>query len=135
MSDQPWSTGLKWLQDESILGKIKKIDSQNVQRNLANAAAVGLSVLGDDKLKVKYTEILDQLRKAKPDRTLSSRQKENFIKWSDVIKLKRFYARLVRLKRLYSKEALTRKDFLNLQRNLVLNLYVSQNPIRRFRYS
>ena len=129
-SDQPWSTGLKWLQDEAILGKIKKLESTNVKRNLANASAVGLSVIGDDKLKQKYTELLDELRKTKPDRALSSRQKENFVKWSDVIKLKRHYSRLVRLKRLYSKDALTTKDFLNLQRNLVLNLYVSMNPIR-----
>ena len=129
-SDRPWALNLKWLQDDGILSKIKKLGSQNVKRNLANAASVGLSIIGDEKLKAKYTELLDELRKTKPDQSLSNRQKENFIKWKDVIKLKRYYSRLVRLKRLYSKSALTTKDFTNIQRNLVLNLYVSQNPIR-----
>ena len=129
MSDEPWSNDLKWLQNESIFNKIKKEESQNVKKNLANAASVGLSMIGS-KMKAKYTELLDELRKQKPDQSLSSRQKDNFVKWSEVIKLKRHYTRLVRLKRLYSKQTLTTKDFLNLQRNLVLHLYVSQNPIR-----
>ena len=41
-----WNEDLKWLANADILDKMKKVKGLNVKRNLGNAAAVGLDILG-----------------------------------------------------------------------------------------
>ena len=130
----PWSSDLKWLNDPSILDKLKKVSGINIKRNLGNAAAVGLDILEKKTLKAKYDAWLRILRgqadEASKKQEMSTRQKANLLQWKDVIKLKKQLARNVRLKRLYEKQKLSSKEFTELQRNLVLHLYVDMNPIR-----
>ena len=129
-----WSDNLQWLANPSILDKLKKIQGLNVKRNLGNAATVGLDIIGKKTLKGKYDTWLKMLRGKADAQTkkqeLTARQTKNLIRWEDVVKLKKQLSRNVRLKRLYTKETLTGKQFTELQRALVLHLYVDLNPIR-----
>ena len=131
-SNDDWSNNLKWLQKNHIFEKIKKIPSINVRRNLVNASIVGLSL--SDANHSKYDHLLEELKiKATQEnrkQEMSVRQKKNFVSWKDIIKLRAQLAKQVRLKRLYAKPSLTLKEFMLLQRNLVLHLYTSIDPIR-----
>lgn len=132
-SDQKWNNDLKWIDTLDIMDKIKKFDSLNVKRNLGNAYAVGLELVGS-KLKPKVDEWLKTLRIKKLEETkkqgLSARQKKNMIGWNDVVNLKNTFARNVRLKNIYTKEIISNPDFNTLQQHLVLHLYTDMNPIR-----
>lgn len=130
----PWNSDLKWLGDASILDKLKKIEGLNIRRNLGNAATVGLDILEKKTLRAKYDVWMKKLReeadKHSKKQQLSKKQQKNMMQWDDVVKLKKNLARNVRLKQLYRKDKLNAKEFTELQRNLVLHLYVDMNPIR-----
>ena len=108
-SDKPWHIDLKWLEDESILNKLKQIPSINVRRNLGMAVVVGLGIRKNKTLKSKYDTWLKKLRleriKLNKRQEMTDKQKNNFIGWDDIIKLKKLLAKTVRLKNLFVKLA------------------------------
>ena len=132
-SDEPWNINLKWLKDESILAKMKKLNNLTIKKNLGVAAVTGLLILNEKALKKKYSEWLLvvnlSMEKDKKNQLMSDRQKKNYIDWKDIVKLRGVLAKEAHLKKWFVKK-LSKKEFMKLQRLIVLSLYTENSPIR-----
>ena len=135
-STKPFTIDLAWLKTEanSILKKIKKLGNVNQQRNFISAGLVGLDLLHEDEKKNTWNVYLKTLnqKKAEMQRSgeMTSKQKAKYIDWKEILKLKRLIGREVNLARLYSRPTVTKKDFLKIQRYLLLNLLTELPPTR-----
>ena len=134
LSDTKYSQDLKWLKDNAkrLLGKLKKVENINTQRNLLAAALVGFDLLKMQSARDPYVEqiaTLNEKQKNLPkDRT--PKQQAKYVDWAKIIKLRRLLTRTIRLGKYYSRKKLLRKEFQSLQQNLVLHLYTEIPPVR-----
>ena len=135
-SDKNFTINLKWLQDDSkkILEKIKKLSNINQQRNFVSASIIGFDILQDKKNKETFNQYLKTLnqKKAELQRSgeMTSKQKDKYIDFNQIKKLKRLLGREVNLSGLYKRQNVTKKDFLKIQRYLLLSLFVELPPVR-----
>ena len=131
-----YSQDLKWLHTntEVLLPKLKKIENPNTQRNMLSAALVGLDLLGATKLKVPFVKQVGVLNKRKEETQrsgdLTPKQKEKFVEWKSIMKLRRLLARVVNLGQYYKRKKVGRNEFQSIQENLVLHLYTEIPPVR-----
>ena len=139
-STKKFNINLKWLSDdaESILGKIKKLSNVNIQRNLIGTGLVALGILADKKnqdIWIKYLKELNQ-QKAELMKSgeLTAKQKSAWIDWKEIVKLRKMINRRVNLTKLYDRP-FNRKDFLVLQRLLILSLLTMLPGIARLDYA
>ena len=135
-SQKPFTIDLSWLKTDSnsILKKIKKLANVNQQRNFVSAALVGFDLLNDSDRKQVWNDYLKTLNQKKAamqkSGEMTSKQKAKYIDWKEILKLKRLIGREVNLARLYSRPNVTKKDFLKVQRYLLLNLLTELPPTR-----
>ena len=139
-SKKKFNKDLKWLSQEApnILKEIKKLSNVNIQRNLIGTGLVGLSILGDKNnsdIWNKYLKILNQ-KKAELMKSgvLTSKQKTAWVDWKEIIRLRKVVNRRVNLSKLYTQKY-NRKDFLVLQRLLILSLLTMLPGIARLDYA
>ena len=139
-SKKKFNKDLKWLSQEAavILTGIKKLSNVNIQRNLIGTGLVGLNILGDKKNSEvwnKYLKILNQ-KKAELMKSgeLTSKQKSAWIDWKEIVRLRKVVNRRVNLSKLYTHKY-NRKDFLVLQRLLILSLLTMLPGIARLDYA
>ena len=139
-STKKFNINLKWLSDDakSILGKIKKLSNVNIQRNLIGTGLVALGILADKKnqdIWIKYLKELNQ-QKAELMKSgeLTAKQKSAWIDWKSIVKLRKMVNRRVNLTKLYDRP-FNRKDFLVLQRLLILSLLTMLPGIARLDYA
>ena len=135
-SGKPFTINLSWLHADAkrILEKIKKLANVNQQRNFVSSALVGFDLLKDAENKEIFNQYLKKLnaKKAEMQRSgeMTSKQKAKYIDWKEILKLRRLLGREVNLARLYSRADVTRKDFLKIQRYLLLSLLTELPPTR-----
>ena len=135
-SKEKFTVNLKWLEKDAavILGKIKRLSSVNKQRNLVSAALIGFDLLKDTKNQEIFNAYLKVLNKKKAELQrsgeMTEKEKQKFVPWKQIIKLRRLLGREVNLSRLYQRENVTKKDFQKLQRYLVLMLMTELPPVR-----
>jgi hypothetical protein len=135
-SKEKFTVSLNWLQKDAaiILSKIKRLSSVNKQRNFVSAALIGFDLLKDKKNQEIYNAFLKILnrKKAELQRTgiMTEKEKQKFVPWKQIIKLRRLLGREVNLSRLYQRENVTKKDFQKLQRYLVIMLMTELPPVR-----
>ncbi|HIB90434.1 TPA: hypothetical protein EYO57_25150 [Candidatus Poribacteria bacterium] len=135
-SEEPFTVNLKWLQKDAkvILAKIKRLSSVNKQRNFVSASLIGFDLLKDTKNQEVYNAYLKVLNKKKAELQrsgeMTEKEKQKFVPWKQIIKLRRLLGREVNLSRLYQREKVTKKDFQKLQRYLVLMLMTELPPVR-----
>ena len=139
-STKKFNLNLKWLSDDasSILGKIKKLSNVNIQRNLVGTGLVALGILADKKnqdIWIKYLKDLNQ-QKAELMKSgeLTAKQKSAWIDWKEIVKLRKMVNRRVNLTKLYDRP-FNRKDFLVLQRLLILSLLTMLPGVARLDYA
>ena len=139
-STKKFNINLKWLSEDasSILGKIKKLSSVNIQRNLIGTGLVVLGILADKKnqdIWIKYLKELN-LKKAELMKSgeLTVKQKSAWIDWKEIVKLRKMIYRRVNLTKLYDRP-FNRKDFLVLQRLLILSLLTMLPGVARLDYA
>ena len=139
-STKKFNINLKWLSEDasSILGKIKKLSSVNIQRNLIGTGLVVLGILEDKKnqdIWIKYLKELN-LKKAELMKSgeLTVKQKSAWIDWKEIVKLRKMIYRRVNLTKLYDRP-FNRKDFLVLQRLLILSLLTMLPGVARLDYA
>ena len=131
-----YSQDLKWLHgnSEELLTKLKKIENLNTQRNMLSAALVGFDLLGATKLKVPFVKQVGVLNKKKEEvqrkGELTPKQKDKFVEWNSIMKLRRLLARVVNLGQYYKRKKIGRNEFQAIQENLVLHLYTEIPPVR-----
>ena len=135
-SKEKFTVDLKWLEKDSktILEKIKRMQNINQQRNFVSASLVGFDLLKDQKSRDTYNAYLKVLnkRKAELQRSgeMTTKEKQRFVPWKEIIKLRRLLAREVNLSRLYQRQTVTKKDFVKIQRYLLLMLLTELPPGR-----
>ena len=139
-SKKKFNINLKWLSDDanSILGKIKKLASVNIQRNLIGTGLVALGILADKKnqdIWIKYLKELN-LKKAEMLKSgeLTTKQKSAWIDWKEIVKLRKMIARRVNLTKLYERP-FNKRDFLVMQRLLILSLLTMLPGVARLDYA
>jgi hypothetical protein len=139
-SDKKFNINLKWLSDDanSILGKIKKLTNVNIQRNLIGTGLVALGILADQKNQDIWNQYLKELNLKKNEMLksgeLTEKQKSAWIDWKEIVKLRKMISRRVNLTKIYD-HAYNRKDFLVLQRLLILGLLTMLPGIARLDYA
>ena len=135
-SKEKFTVDLKWLQKDSktILEKIKRMSNINQQRNFVSASLVGFDLLKDTKNRETFNSYLKVLNKKKAELQrsgeMTSKEKQRFVPWKEIIKLRRLLGREVNLSRLYQRETVTKKDFQKIQRYLLLMLLTELPPVR-----
>ena len=135
-SKKPFTVDLKWLGTDSkvILDKIKHMSNINQQRNFVSASLVGYDLLKDTKNREIYNTYLKVLNKKKAELQrsgeMTAKEKQRFVPWKEILKLRRLLGREVNLSRLYSRENVTKKDFQKIQRHLLLMLLSELPPVR-----
>ena len=131
-----YSQDLKCLHENSdkLLVKLKRLENMNTQRKMLSAALVGLDLLGATKLKVPFVKQVGVLNKRKDDvqrsGELTPKQKDTFVEWKRIMKLRRLLARVVNLGQYYKRKKIGRYEFQSIQENLVLHLYTEIPPVR-----
>jgi len=136
LSHTKYSQNLKWLYDNSteLLKKLKRIENINTQRNMLSASLVGLDLLGATKKKEAFTKQVGVLNKKKDEisrsGTLTEKQKDKFVEWKSIMKLRRLLARVVNLGQYYKRKKIGRNEFQAIQENLVVHLYTEIPPVR-----
>jgi hypothetical protein len=139
-SSKKFNINLKWLSDDanSILGKIKKLTNVNIQRNLIGTGLVALGILVDQKNQDIWNRYLKELNLKKNEMLksgeLTEKQKSAWIDWKEIVKLRKMISRRVNLTKIYD-HAYNRKDFLVLQRLLILGLLTMLPGIARLDYA
>ncbi len=135
-SKKPFTINLSWLHSDAkvILEKVKKLGNVNQQRNFVSAALIGFDLLNDNDNKAIWNDYLKQLNKKKAEMQrsgeMTSKQKDKYIDWKEILKLKRLLGREVNLARLYQRAIVSKKDFQKVQRYLLLNLLTELPPTR-----
>ncbi len=135
-STKPFTIDLGWLKTEanSILKKIQKLGNVNQQRNFVSAGLIGFDLLNEAEKKHSWNVYLKTLnqKKAEMQRSgeMTSKQKAKYIDWKEILKLKRLLGREVNLARLYSRPTVTKKDFMKIQRHLLLQIFTELPPTR-----
>ena len=139
-SKKKFNINLKWLSDDagSILGKIKKLQNVNIQRNLVGTGLVALGILEDKKNQDIWNKYLKELNQQKAELMksgeLTGKQKSAWIDWKEIVKLRKMVNRRVNLTKLYERP-FNRKDFLVLQRLLILSLLTMLPGVARLDYA
>ena len=139
-SNKKFNKDLKWLSEEagSILVKIKKLSNVNIQRNLVGTGLVALGILADKKNAEIWNKYLKQLNLKKAELMksgeLTTKQKVSWIDWKEIVKLRKMINRRVNLTKLW-KRPFNRKDFLVLQRLLILSLLTMLPGVARLDYA
>ena len=139
-SKKKFNINLKWLSDDAniILGKIKKLTNVNIQRNLIGTGLVALGILADKKNQDIWNRYLKELNLKKTEMIksgeLTEKQKSAWIDWKEIVKLRKMISRRVNLTKIYD-HAYNRKDFLVLQRLLILSLLTMLPGVARLDYA
>ena len=129
------SPDLKWLYENSakLLPKLKQIDNINTQRNLLAAALVGLDMQNAKAKKEPFVKQIGVLNKKKEELAragdLTEKQASKFVKWKEILKLRRLLSRTVRLGNYY-KRKISKREFTVMQQMIVLHLYTEMPPVR-----
>ena len=135
-SKENFTVDLKWLQKDAkiILEKIKRLSNINQQRNFVSATLIGFDLLKDTKNHEIFNSYLKVLNKKKAELQrsgeMTQKEKQRFVPWKEIIKLRRLLGREVNLSRLYQRENVTKKDFQKIQRYLLLMLMSELPPVR-----
>ena len=135
-SKETFTVDLKWLQKDAkvILEKIKRLSNVNQQRNFVSAILVGFDLLKDTKNHEIFNSYLKVLNKKKAELQrsgeMTKKEKQRFVPWKEILKLRRLLGREVNLSRLYQRENVTKKDFQKIQRYLLLMLMSELPPVR-----
>ena len=139
-SKKKFNKDLKWLSEEapSILSKIKKLGSVNIQRNLVGTGLVALGILADQKNREIWNTYLKGLNTKKAEMLksgeLTVKQKGAWVDWKEIVKLRKVLNRRVNLTKLYERP-FNRKDFLVQQRLLILSLLTMLPGVARLDYA
>jgi len=139
-SKKKFNINMKWLSEEAsgILSKIKKLQNVNIQRNLIGTGLVALGILADKKNQDIWNKYLKELNVQKAELMksgeLTGKQKSAWIDWKEIVKLRKVLNRRVNLTKLYDQQY-NRKDFLVLQRLLILSLTTMLPGVARLDYA
>jgi hypothetical protein len=99
-----------------------------------SSALIGFDLLNDSENKKKYNNVLKGLNEKKAELQrggiMTEKQKDAYVSWPQIIKLRRLLAREVRLAQLYKRKKVTIRDFTKIQRALLLALYTLLPPTR-----